>query len=77
MNRHLSFGIGVHRCIGSNVARLNFRVALPGLLLRLGPFQLAAGEEVVRTWKGISYLPVTLSGTSPAPRSGHDTFGTP
>lgn len=31
-NRHLSFGLGPHRCAGSNLARMNLRVALEELL---------------------------------------------
>lgn len=27
-NRHLAFGVGVHRCLGSNLARMEMRVAL-------------------------------------------------
>ncbi len=29
-NRHFSFGIGVHRCVGSNVARTVFKSMLDG-----------------------------------------------
>jgi cytochrome P450 len=42
-NRHLAFGLGHHRCIGSNIARLNFRVSLEEILRRFGPFRLAEG----------------------------------
>lgn len=63
-NRHLSFGIGVHRCVGSNVARQNMRVALEEILPRLGEFSLSPGEEAVRitngSW-GLKYLPLTFT----------------
>ena len=34
-NRHMAFGAGPHRCAGSNLARMNLRVALDELLGRL------------------------------------------
>lgn len=45
-NRHLSFGAGPHRCAGSNVARLNLRVALEELLGRLDDIRLQDGAEI-------------------------------
>ena len=29
-NRHVAFGLGIHRCAGSNLARMELRVALDG-----------------------------------------------
>ncbi|MCX4091506.1 cytochrome P450 [Nocardia sp. alder85J] len=45
-NRHLSFGAGPHRCIGSNLARLQVRIAIRRLLERLGPFRIPDGATV-------------------------------
>jgi cytochrome P450 len=42
--RHIAFGIGPHRCIGSNLARLELRVALEETLRRIPDYRLA-GED--------------------------------
>jgi cytochrome P450 len=34
-NRHMAFGLGPHRCIGSNVARLMFQIVLHEVLTRI------------------------------------------
>jgi cytochrome P450 len=43
-NPHLSFGHGIHACIGAALARMETRIALSGFLLRLGKFELASNE---------------------------------
>jgi cytochrome P450 len=45
-NRHAAFGLGIHRCVGSNLARLEMTVAVEELLKRIPEFSLA-GEV---TW---------------------------
>ncbi|MBO0763795.1 MAG: cytochrome P450 [Hyphomicrobiaceae bacterium] len=40
-NRHVAFGLGIHRCIGSNLARMELAVALEELLRRVPEFGLA------------------------------------
>jgi cytochrome P450 len=40
-NRHAAFGLGIHRCIGSNLARLEMQVAVEELLKRIPEFSLA------------------------------------
>jgi cytochrome P450 len=44
-NRHLGFGAGVHRCLGSNLARLEFQVGVERVLSRIPDFRLAPGAE--------------------------------
>lgn len=44
--RHLAFGLGPHRCVGSNLARMNLRVALEELLGRLDDITLEEGAEI-------------------------------
>jgi len=50
LNRHVAFGSGIHRCAGSNLARMELRVALEEWLARIPSFRLAEGAEV--TWAG-------------------------
>lgn len=49
-NRHFAFGIGIHRCLGSNLARMELRVAIEAWLERFPRFTLAPGVEV--RWAG-------------------------
>jgi cytochrome P450 len=44
-NRHASFGFGVHRCLGSNLARLEIAIALDVILERLPAFRLRDGFQ--------------------------------
>ena len=50
VNRHLAFGVGIHRCAGSNLARMELRVAVEEWLGRIPEFHLVEGAEV--TWAG-------------------------
>ena len=43
--RHVAFGIGPHRCVGSNLARLEMRVAVEEMLRLIPDFRLAAGPD--------------------------------
>ncbi len=40
-NRHGAFGLGIHRCIGSNLARLEMKVAIQEFLAHFPDFELA------------------------------------
>jgi cytochrome P450 len=40
-NRHAAFGLGVHRCAGSHLARMEIRVALEEWLAAFPDFELA------------------------------------
>lgn len=45
-NRHAAFGLGIHRCIGSNLARMEITVALEEWLKRFPRFTLEPGARI-------------------------------
>ena len=49
-NRHLAFGAGIHRCAGSNLARMELRVAVEEWLERIPEFELV--DPALVTWAG-------------------------
>jgi cytochrome P450 len=63
-NPHLAFGFGVHYCLGANLARLEARVALEGLLARTRSFELATDEPLPLhpspVFRGVTRLPLRL-----------------
>jgi cytochrome P450 len=48
-NEHLSFGVGEHFCLGSNLARMELRKIFGGLLSRLPDIELAAEPRRLRS----------------------------
>jgi cytochrome P450 len=63
VNRHAAFGLGIHRCLGSNLARMELTVALEEWMARFPDFELAEPDAV--TWsagqvRGPRRLPVRL-----------------
>lgn len=63
-NRHTSFGLGLHRCIGSNVARAGFKAMITAVLDRLPDFRCdSAGTvhyDTVGVINGMKNLPATF-----------------
>jgi cytochrome P450 len=63
-NRHAAFGLGIHRCIGSNLARMEIRTALKQWLACIPEFRLDPDATV--TWsegtvRGPRRVPILLS----------------
>ena len=48
-NRHFAFGSGIHRCLGSHLARLELRVTLREWHRRIPDYHIPAGTELVWT----------------------------
>ena len=62
-NRHSAFGLGIHRCLGSNLARMELRVALEEWMARYPDFELVDPSLV--TWsagqvRGPRQIPVRI-----------------
>jgi cytochrome P450 len=49
-NRHAAFGLGIHRCLGSNLARMELRIAIEEWIKRYPDFELTDPAAV--TWSG-------------------------
>jgi cytochrome P450 len=69
-NRHLSFGQGVHFCLGASLARLEGQIAINTLLHRAPDLRLAVPRETLRhrptlILRGLTSLPVTFSRSYP------------
>jgi cytochrome P450 len=63
LNRHMAFGVGIHRCIGSNLARMEITVALQEWLRQIPEFRL--DQSVAMKWsegtvRGPRRLPILL-----------------
>jgi cytochrome P450 len=70
-NRHMAFGLGVHRCVGSNVARVIFDEVITGVLGRLPDYTVDVSrlehyhsQGLMSGWKT---APATFT---PGPRIG-------
>jgi cytochrome P450 PksS len=64
-NRHLSFGLGTHFCLGTTLARLEAQIAIQTLLRRIPELQLTSAPQALH-WRrglvlrGLEALPVAI-----------------
>jgi cytochrome P450 len=70
-NRHHSFGLGIHRCIGSNVARMVFKRMVLAVLDRMPDYVCdparAEHYQTIGIIQGMRHLPASFT---PGPRIG-------
>jgi len=64
-NRHFSFGLGIHRCIGSNVARVVFKSMLTAVLNRMPDYRCdiegTVHYQTIGVIQGMQHLPASFT----------------
>ena len=62
-NAHVGFAAGPHRCLGSNLARLELRLAIEEFHKRIPDYAITPGDQIVYTNYGVRgaiRLPITF-----------------
>jgi cytochrome P450 len=62
-NKHLSFGIGIHFCLGAALARMEAQIALAAIVKRFPNMRLGKGRITWMkglTFRGVTRLPIVL-----------------
>jgi cytochrome P450 len=65
-NRHLAFGGGIHRCLGSHLARLELRVSLEEWHRRIPEYEVAPGQSptYITGLRAVEHLPLVFPATT-------------
>ncbi|NMO91563.1 cytochrome P450 [Actinomycetospora sp. TBRC 11914] len=69
-NRHLSFGAGPHRCLGSHLARVELAIALAEIHQRIPDYRLEADNPPIShasQVRGVAVLPLEFTAEAQAP----------
>jgi len=66
LSSHVAFGVGVHRCVGASLARMEIKVAAREIVRRIGELRLAVPVDEIKylptvATHSIQSLPLTLS----------------
>ena len=66
VNRHIAFGGGIHRCLGSNLARLELRTALREWHRRIPDYEVEPGHTLLYTGgiRSIDYFPLRFGASA-------------
>jgi len=77
-NRHTGFGLGVHRCLGSNFARAQYAIVVEQALKRMPDYTLMrAGAERYETFgtiNGYIKMPATFTAAARSRESLPEEF---
>jgi cytochrome P450 len=63
-NRHIAFAAGIHRCLGSHLARAELRASIEQLHRRIPDYWVTEGDEIVYELAGVrqaKHLPLTFT----------------
>jgi cytochrome P450 len=75
-NRHMTFGLGAHRCLGSTLARRQILLALGAVLRRMPDYEIDRDNVVRAETIGVAYGSFSLPARfSPGPRYHAPTAG--
>ena len=63
-NRHVAFAAGLHRCLGSHLARAELRASVDQFHRRVRDYSVTDGDAVQWAWRGVreaAHLPLTFT----------------